>query len=113
MMINTLHMSIRFLLELATIGLIIASGLHGNSWVKLGTLVILIILVFFWSRYMAPLSLYRFKSWQRLFAEIVIFGGTALFSYFYLSAGVALPYASIALIDTIFEHLLPQPFHLN
>lgn len=98
---------IRFLVELATICLIIANGLKFDNFLfKVLGVLIAILVILFWSRFMAPKSLNRWPEVLRLMAERVIFGGTAAGTIVLYGLPIGLTYLVIATISTIADHLI-------
>lgn len=108
-MIKTTADGIRFLLEIATVVLLIIAGFNSSDLVvKLTVGVIAPVLgILFWGRFMAPMSLHRLPTIGRVITEIPIFGGTSLATYLLTTHKTALIYGGIALIDTLIEHLIP------
>lgn len=106
-MIKEINTSLRFLVELSTIVLLIISGWRGGLASKLliGLLFPLLIMVF-WSHYMAPMAPARLTEGYRGLAEIIIFGAAAVIigHAFRWPAGAA--YAAIAGVNALLDHLL-------
>ena len=105
-MIKTIADGIRFLLEIATVVLLIIAGFNSSDLVVKLTVGV-IAPVLFWGRFMAPMSLHRLPTIGRVITEILIFGGTSLATYLLTTHKAALIYGGIALIDTLIEHLIP------
>mgnify|MGYP004483851727 CR=1 FL=1 len=110
-MINLIHAGVRFLLELTTIGLFLIIGLRAPGWQRLTILLTLLLLILFWSRYMAPLSPSRWPSRWRLFVECLFFGSTIVLTYNQLNPTWAGIYAVMAIINTTCEHLITNSSH--
>ncbi|WEE35580.1 YrdB family protein [Lactiplantibacillus paraplantarum] len=108
-MIKLIHASIRCLLEMTTIILFLISGLRTASWQRITILLTLLLLILFWSRYMAPLSASRWPSRRRLFVECLLFGSTIILTYSLINPIWASVYAVIAIINTTSEHLITTP----
>ncbi|ERL65951.1 DUF2568 domain-containing protein [Schleiferilactobacillus shenzhenensis] len=106
-MIKDINTVIRFLVELGTVILLIASGWRGGllSKLLLGLLFPLLLMVF-WSHYMAPMAPARLTEGYRGLVEIIIFGSTAVIigRAFNWPAGVV--YAAIAGINAVLDHWL-------
>lgn len=99
---------LRFLVEVVTLGLIIASGLRASGFIlkiSLST-VIPVIVVLFWSLYMAPMSPTRLPELARIIAEVVIFGGTTFLTLLYFGPKISFMYFVIVAINTILDHVL-------
>ncbi|KRK13756.1 hypothetical protein FD51_GL000319 [Lacticaseibacillus zeae DSM 20178 = KCTC 3804] len=94
-------------MELITLVLLIGAGFKGEglSKILLG-ICVPIALVLFWSRFMAPMSPHRLNELERAFAEVVIFGGTALISYRVYGVKLALIYVGIVTINAVLDHVL-------
>ncbi|WZK66122.1 YrdB family protein [Lacticaseibacillus rhamnosus] len=73
-MIKSLIDGLRFLVEIATVSLLIWAGWHFPSLVGrlIGGVALPIAVLLAWGRWMAPRSPFQLVEWQRLIAEIVL-----------------------------------------
>ncbi|MCD2256384.1 YrdB family protein [Agrilactobacillus fermenti] len=100
--------AIRFLVEIATLILLVLSGLK-FSQLPLKFLIGIVLpvgLVLFWARFMAPQSVLRFKSLGRVVTEASLFGGVAMLSFLNLAPTVGISYGLIAGVNAILDHRL-------
>lgn len=106
-MIKPINDGVRFLVELTTLVLLIGAGFKGEglSKILLGVCVPL-ALILFWSRFMAPMSPNRLDEFERMLAEVVIFGGTALISYRVYGVKLAVIYGVVVTINAGLDHIL-------
>ncbi|WP_164505325.1 DUF2568 domain-containing protein [Companilactobacillus keshanensis] len=99
---------IRFLVETSSLGLLVAIGLRsGNIAFKIGIgIIIPVIIILFWSHYMAPMSSARLTELARIIAEVLIFGSTTFLISLSFDWKVALTYIVIVVPNTILDHVL-------
>ncbi|MFC6260615.1 YrdB family protein [Levilactobacillus fujinensis] len=107
-MFKEINNVIRFLVEMTSLGLLVASGLkNGNLVLKIGIGIIMpVIIMLFWSHYMAPMSAARLTESARMIAEFLIFGSTAFLIALSFDWKVASTYIVIVAANTILDHVL-------
>ncbi len=99
--------AIRFCVELATIYLIVKCGMRFTGFYSFfGAIIIPILVILYWGRYMAPKSLHRLPEFGRIISEVVIFGGTGSLMYVQNFKTVTVIYLLIVLCNTILDHVL-------
>ncbi|ALS37392.1 hypothetical protein ATZ35_09570 [Enterococcus rotai] len=106
--IKQLNDSIRFILELITIGLLLAGTLTFRILALkiIFSIVLPLCTVLFWGKYMAPLSPNRLSEVERILVEIILFGGVACLTFFVGHKKIAVAYLLIVTINTLFDHIL-------
>lgn len=105
-MIKSLIDSLRFLVEITTVSLLICAGWHSPSLVGrlIGGVALPIAVLLAWGRWMAPRSPFQLVEWQRLIAEIVLFGGTAMAAVAIGQTRLALSYGAVVLVSLLLTH---------
>ncbi|WP_086313898.1 hypothetical protein A5821_001444 [Enterococcus sp. 7F3_DIV0205] len=107
-MVKTLNDSVRFILELITIGLMITAALNINTLMLklIFSIGFPICTVLFWGKYMAPLSPDRLTEIERIIVEITLFGGVGFISYIVGNKKIAILYLLVTTVNTILDHIL-------
>ena len=105
-MIKSFIDGLRFLVEIATVSLLIWAGWHFPSLVGrlIGGVALPIAVLLAWGRWMAPRSPFQLVEWQRLIAEIVLFGGTAMAAVAIGQTRLALGYGAVVLVSLLLTH---------
>ncbi|ASY48945.1 hypothetical protein N507_1771 [Lacticaseibacillus rhamnosus DSM 14870] len=70
----------------------------------IGGVALPIAVLLAWGRWMAPRSPFQLVEWQRLIAEIVLFGGTAMAAVAIGQTRLALGYGAVVLVSLLLTH---------
>ncbi|MDN4462777.1 YrdB family protein [Fructilactobacillus sanfranciscensis] len=104
-MLKSLNDVVRFLVcEVFTLCLIVKAGMNLHSLMI--SFVLPVLTFIFWGVLMAPKSQRRLNEVGRIVSEVIIFGGTGILTYLWISKTVGIVYLAIALINTILDHIL-------
>lgn len=105
MIIKNLNDIVRFLFcELFTICLIVKVGINIHSLSI--CLILPAVILIYWGMLMAPKSDHRLNDFGRICSELVIFGGTGILTYLFISKTLGIIYLVTTLINTILDHTL-------
>lgn len=107
-MIKQINDTVRFGIEVTSLILIIAAGFKNSliiSKLFLGV-VIPVGLLFFWARFMAPLSVHRLVEWQRLIVEIILFGEVTYLTFTKDGQLLGSVYLTVVTVNSFLDHLL-------
>ena len=105
-MIKSLIDSLRFLVEIATVSLLIWAGWHSPSLVGrlIGGVALPIAVLLAWGRWMAPTSPFQLVERQRPIAALVLFCGPTLAAVPLGQPRLALSYGAVVLVSLLLTH---------